>query len=51
MYRTDGGHSGEGKGEMNWESDVDMYILPYVKYKASGKLLHSTGSSACSVMT
>ena len=34
------------------ESSIEIYALPYVKYIASGKLLHNTGSSAwCSVMT
>ena len=36
---------------MNWESSADIYTLSCVKQIASGKLLHSTGSSArCSVM-
>ena len=34
---------------MNWETGIDVCALPY---ENSGKLLHSTGSSAmCSVMT
>ena len=41
-----------GEGGMNWESCIDRYTLPCVKYLASGKLWYSTGSSArCCVMT
>ena len=40
------------EGGINWEGSVDIYTLPCVKHTASGKLLHSTRSSAqCSVMT
>ena len=43
---------GEGDGGTNWEIGIDIYILPCVKYIASGNLLYSTGSSAqCSVRT
>ena len=39
-----------GLGDMNWER-TDTYTLPYVKQRASGKLLYSPKSSArCSVM-
>ena len=31
---------------MNWESITDIYTLPCIKRRASGKLLPSTGSSA-----
>ena len=31
---------------MNWETGVDMYTPPCIKRTASGKLLHSTKSSA-----
>ena len=42
---------GEGEGGTNRESGPDMYTLRCVKWMASGKLLHITGSSAqCSVM-
>ena len=37
---------GQGEGGMNWKSSTDTYILPYVRYTASGKLLFSKGSSA-----
>ena len=30
-----------GLGDMNWER-IDTYTLPYVKQRASGKLLYST---------
>ena len=41
---------GEGEGT-NWEIRVDIYTLPCVKQRASGKLLYSKGSSTpCSVM-
>ena len=33
-------------GRMTWESSTGIYTLPSVKQTASGKLLHSTGSSA-----
>ena len=37
---------------MNWETGIDICAQPRVEQIASGKLLHSTGSSAqCSVMT
>ena len=35
---------GEGKGGMNWDSSVETYTLPYVKWKASGNLLYDPGS-------
>ena len=34
---------GEGEGEMNWESSIDIYILPRVKQLASGDLPYKTG--------
>ena len=37
---------GEGKSGTHWESDTDRCTLPCVKYRARGKLLYSTGSSA-----
>ena len=41
-----------GDEGMNWEIRVDVYKLPCVKYRASGKLLYSTGNSAqCSAVT
>ena len=36
----------EGKSGMNGESSTDIYTLPCVKQRASGKLLYGTGSSA-----
>ena len=37
---------------MNWESSIEIYILPYAKLIASGKLLYNTGSSTqCSMTT
>ena len=30
-----------GQGDMNWER-IDIYTLPYIKQRASGKLLYST---------
>ena len=42
---------GDGDGEINWEIGIDVCALPCVKQRASGSLLHSTGSSAwCSVV-
>ena len=32
---TQSGHSEEGAGETNWESNTETYILPYVKQIAS----------------
>ena len=44
--------AGEGEGGTNWESSIEIYILPYVKLIASGKLLYNTGSSSqCSMTT
>ena len=41
-----------GEGGMNRERRTDIYTLPCVKQRASGRLLCSTGSSApSSVMT
>ena len=43
---------GKGEAGTNWESMIDVYPLPHVKWVASGKLLDNTGSSALrSVMT
>ena len=45
------GNSGGRGGGINWEIGIDIFTLPCVKQIASGRLLHSTGSSArCSVM-
>ena len=42
----------EGEGGMSWESRIDIDTLPCVKQLASGRLLHSPGSSIrCSVIT
>ena len=36
---------------MNWETGIDISILPCVKQRVSGSLLYSLGSSAqCSLM-
>ena len=44
------GTVGEGEGRTEWEGD--MSPPPSVNYKAGGKRLHGTGSSAqCSAMT
>ena len=44
--------AGEGEGEMNWESSMEIYTLLYAKQTASENLLCKTGSSTqCSVMT
>ena len=37
---------GEGEDGMNWESSMETFTLPYVKYVASGNLLSDTGSSS-----
>ena len=34
--------AGEGEGEMNWESSMETYTLPYGKQTASGKLAYNT---------
>ena len=31
---------------MNWESSIDIYTLPCIKYIPSGELVYSTGRSA-----
>ena len=36
---------GEGEGEMNWESRIDIYTRPSIKQIARGYLLFSIGSS------
>jgi len=36
---------GEGEGWMNWESSVESYTLPCVKWIANGRLLYITESS------
>ena len=36
---------GEGEDEMNGESSMETYTLPYVKQIASGNLLHNRGGS------
>ena len=42
---------GDGDGEINWETGIDVCALPCVKQRAGGSLLHRTGSSAwCSVV-
>ena len=36
---------GEGEGEMNWESSIEMYALPYVKWMVHRNWLYDTVSS------
>ena len=36
---------GEGEGEMNGESSMEAYTLPYVKQIANGNLLYDSGNS------
>ena len=36
---------GEVEGETNWESSIETYTLPYVKYIASENLPYDTRSS------
>ena len=44
--------AGAGEGGMNWESSSELYILPFVKQTANGKLLINIGNSTwCSVTT
>ena len=40
---------GKGEGGTNGDSGTDIYALPGVECMASGKLLHSMGSSAWSL--
>ena len=42
---TDTGSGEEGEGEMNGESNVEAYTLPYVKQMANGNLLFDSGNS------
>ena len=36
---------------INWDIGIDIYILPYIKQRASKDLLHTTGNfTQCSVM-
>ena len=41
---TDKGRGGEGEGEINGESSVDVYTLAY-EYIANGNLLYVSGNS------
>ena len=36
---------GQGEGETNGDSSMEIYPLPYIKYTASGNLLYDSGSS------
>ena len=38
--------TGGREGGMNWEIGIHIHTLQFVKHGASGKLLHSPGSSA-----
>ena len=43
---------GRRRGGMNWDSNTDIYTLPWVKQIASGKYLYKTRNlDRCSVMT
>ena len=42
---TDTGSGEKGEGEMNGESNVEAYTLPYVKQMANGNLLFDSGNS------
>ena len=42
---TDTGCREEGEDEMNAESSMEAYTLPYVKQRANGDLLHDSGNS------
>ena len=47
-----GGTAGEGDDGINCESSTEIYMFPYVKKIAGGKVPHNTGSSIqCSVTT
>ena len=53
MQKTEMWTWGEGErgGGMNWETGIDIYILPWVRQIASGSLMDSPGSSAqCSLV-
>ena len=41
----DKGTRQEGEGEINGESSLDAYTLPYIKQIASGNLLYYSGNS------
>ena len=36
---------GKGEGGMTWESSIETYTLPYIKYIASGNLLYDAENS------
>ena len=36
---------GKGEGGLNWESSTETLTLLYVKWRASGNLLHDAGNS------
>jgi len=38
------GHSREGEGGIIWESNMETYTLPYVRWMASGNLLYDVGN-------
>ena len=40
------GRGEEGEGEMNGESSMEAYILPYVKWIVNGNLLYDSGNSS-----
>ena len=41
-----------GWGGMNWELEIDIYTLLYIKWITNGNLLYSTGNcTQCSIVT
>ena len=43
---------GEGEGGMTWDGSIKTYMLPYIKWIASGNLLCDAGNQSwCSVIT
>ena len=44
--QTYGYQRGRGGGGINWEFDIDMYTLLYLKWITKKDLLYSTGNSA-----
>ena len=39
------GYQGRKEGGINWETEIDIYTLLYIKQIANKKLLHSTKDS------
>ena len=36
---------GQGRGGVNWEIEIDVYILVYIKWITNKDLLYTTGNS------